>query len=90
MAIISDFKATSIWKAFLLNSLVSALIILIAIIIKGKFDKYIYYKNTVKRKSTWTSIILTFLFTFLSTFAAYSLMNFIFGYGGGQLVSSAP
>jgi hypothetical protein len=86
MPLITNFRATTIWKAFVLNALVSALIILIAIIIKGKFDNYVDSKgNKVKRHSTWSGNIFTFLFTFLSTFCAYVLMYITFGYGGGMM-----
>lgn len=86
MTLIKGFTANTIWKAFILNALLSSVIILIAIVIKGNLDNYIDKKgNQVKRYTTWKSIIITFVLTFITTFCAYLLMHFIFGFGGGML-----
>lgn len=88
MALIKDFKADTIWKAFILNSLLSSIIILLAIVIKGKLDNYTDEKgNQVQRNTTWKSITLTFILTFITTFLAYQVMYFIFGFGGGMLAN---
>lgn len=77
MALI-QFKATTITKAFILNSFVNALSIVFAILIKSKMD--IYYGIDDAR-----GIIIAFITTFFVYFLSYSLMNKLTGYGGGQL-----
>lgn len=86
MPFIKNFRATTIWKAFALNSLASSLIILLAITIKSNFDNYVDEKNRrVIRRTTWSGVFLTLLFTFLATFMAYAIMFWTFGYGSGML-----
>lgn len=38
----------------------------------------------------WISTLATFLFTFLTAFVVYTLMNYLFGYGGSMLTSCVP
>ena len=85
---IVNFKATTVWKAFMLNALASSVIIVLAIVIKSNLDKYTIEKNKIKRESTLASISYTFLFTFISTFLAYTLMFFIFGFGSSMLAQN--
>ena len=86
MSLIKGFTANTIWKAFVLNALLSSVIILLAIVIKGNLDNYIDKQgNQVKRKTSWRSILITFVLTFITTLCAYLLMHFIFGFGGGML-----
>ena len=89
MPLIRDFKATTIWKAFILNALVSALVLVIAITIKGKLDNYVITKgNEIDRQSTWKSVMITFMFAFISSFLAYTLMYFTFGFGIGMTIKT--
>lgn len=89
MALIKQFKATNVWKAFTLNSIVAALVIFIAMWVKGKLDKYTDKKgDNIDRTTTWQSIVVTLISTFAASFLAFTLMYFIFGYGGGQLVNT--
>lgn len=85
---IVNFKSTTVWKAFTLNALASSIIIVLAIVIKSKLDKYTIEKNKITRESTLASVSYTFLFTFISTFLAYALMFFIFGFGSGMLAQN--
>jgi len=78
MALIEGFTANTIWKAFTLNSLVASITIVIALILKSKFDRY-YGRDDFR------GLIFTFMITFAVSFIVYSLMHYIFGYGGGQL-----
>jgi ABC-type spermidine/putrescine transport system permease subunit I len=86
-------KKDSIWKIFLLYSLLSTLILVFAITIKQAFDKLSTKKNDqtdktqeVENKTTWESILFTFLPTFIATFSAYAFMYWIFGYGDNLVV----
>lgn len=89
MAIIKGVKSTTIWKAFFLNSLASSIIIVLAITVQGYLDK-IFIKNKddkdTDNKLSFKSIALTFIITFITTYFVYTLLYFIFGFGGGFLV----
>jgi hypothetical protein len=74
MPLIKNFNSTTIWKAFVLNSIASSITIVIAIILKSKFDKY-YGKDNYK------GISITFFITFLISFFCFLTMHIIFGYG---------
>jgi len=87
MALYEGFKATTIWKAFILNSIAAALIILIAMIVKDRFDTYKDNKGeSITRTTNFKSISLTLLVTFSASMIAFTLMHFMFDYGGGQLI----
>ena len=81
MPLIKGFESTTILKAFLLNSLASTLIILLAITIKKYYDQLIQQKF-----NKFTMIIKTLVFTFLTTFISYYSLYFLFGYGKGMLI----
>jgi hypothetical protein len=92
MPLIKNFKATDVWRAFLLNSILSAIVIFIALTVKSNFDNYRLKKgqenkndDTIDRTTNSESIILTLLFTFIASFASYTLMYWIFGFGGGMI-----
>lgn len=87
MPLIKGFRGTSIWKAFVLNSIAASLVIFIAITIKGHFDEYIDKNNNkVKRITTLKSIVLTLLLTFGASMVAYTILHLIVGFGGGMTV----
>ena len=91
MPLISGFRSTNIWKAFILNSIVSSLVIIIALTVKSKFDTFSNSKDdtdNVKQQTNLKSILLTIIATFISSMIAYSSMYFIIGYGGGMLVNN--
>jgi len=86
MVLIKGFRATTIWKAFILNAIAASLIIFFAITIKGKLDNYVDRENhAVRRYTTWTSTIATLAFTFIATFTAYVVLYWLFGYGSSML-----
>lgn len=86
MPLIKGFTSTSIWKAFILNSLASTLVILIAVTVKERYDTFTDNKNNKISRSTSTkSLVLTVIATFFATLFAYTVMYLIFGYGGGML-----
>ena len=88
MPLIKNFRSTNIWKAFILNSIAAAIVIVIGITVKDHFDTYTTdddSKGKITRKTNFTSISLTILFTFLTSFVAYTIMYIVFGFGGGML-----
>ena len=92
MPLISGFRSTTIWKAFILNALASSLIILVAITVKDKLDTYKYTKSEqsydIIRKTSFKNLIFTFVITFVSSLTAYIILYILFGYGGGFLVNN--
>lgn len=94
MPLISGFRSTNVWKAFILNSIASSLVIIIALTVKSNFDTFSNNKNInkdtngVKQQTNFKSIMLTIIATFISSMIAYSTMYFLFGYGGGMLVNN--
>lgn len=74
----NDLKATTIFKAFILNSIVSSLSIITALYVNKAFDRY--YNHTGK------NIIITMILTFITSFLTYTIMYFIFGYGQAMIV----
>lgn len=81
MPLIKHFKSTNVWNAFALNSLASSLTILIAIILKQNFDTY------KKKYTPAEGLFLTLIFTFITSFLAYAILHFVFGFGGGMLTN---
>ena len=90
MVLIHHFHSTSLWKAFILNSMVTSLVILIAITLKSNLDNYISVDDTtnIHRITNWYSITITLLVTFCTTLIAYLIMYLLFGFGGGMLSES--
>ena len=82
MAVISNFRATSVWKAFILNSVIAAIVILIAMTMKSKLDTY---DGGKKPGTGLKSVSITLVVTFLASFLTYTFMYFMFGFGGGML-----
>jgi ABC-type spermidine/putrescine transport system permease subunit I len=87
--LIKGFKATSIWKAFILQAVAATIIIFIAVTLKTKYDKYTDIRGEqVFSSITWKSVVFTLLFTFAAALFAYATMFWIFGFGGGMLVQT--
>jgi hypothetical protein len=87
MAIFEGFRATNIWNAFILNSIVAALVILIAMLAKDHFDSWKDDKgNAITRTTSTKSIALTLIITFTASFLSFTAMHFMFDYGRGQLI----
>jgi len=87
MPLIRNFRSTTIWKAFILNSIAAALVIVIGITVKDHVDTYTVdsQPDKIQRNTNVMSISLTILFTFLTSLLAYTIMYFVFGFGGGML-----
>jgi len=89
---IIEFRATNHIKAFVLNALASALIMVSALFIKGRYDTYSSWnkdkdKDTedIKQETNTTSLLYTFLFTFVASIASYALLYYTFGFGSSML-----
>jgi uncharacterized membrane protein len=76
MAIFSNFKSDTLWKAFILNSLTATITIYIAIILKEYLDKVNKDKN-----NDWFNSIIILIITFCTSMITYLIMFFLFGFG---------
>lgn len=79
--LIKGFQSTTIFKAFVLNALVSTLIIFMATTIRKYYDDL-----THKDKNNTTNLLKTLLFTFITAISSYMLLYVIFGFGQGMLI----
>ena len=78
---IIDFRATSIWKAFILNAIVLCCIATASI----ELRRYLDVEEETKGLSTSRKVIITMLGTFLIGMIIYVIIRFIFGFGEGLL-----
>ena len=76
-----DFRATSIWKAFLLNAIVLASIATLSI----ELRRYLDIQEETKGLSTTRKVIITMLGTFLIGILIYVVIRSLFGFGEGLL-----
>ena len=90
MVLIHNFKATSFFKAFLLASIASSVIITISLISKDSVEFYLLKnkkdKDPEEKMFRWQAYLISFVITFFTSFVGLYIMNFIFGFGGGMLV----
>jgi hypothetical protein len=86
MPIFKGLRSTTIWKAFLLNSIASSLIIVIAITIKNRFDIYKDINgDKIKESTSAKSLLITIFVTFAASYTSYVVLYLLFGFGGGML-----
>jgi hypothetical protein len=84
MPLVHGFTSTTIWRAFVLNSLVNSLTIVIALIVKQKFvDRYLATNPGESADYLRVSMIVGVAAFFVSIIA-YSLIHLIFGFGLGM------
>ena len=83
------FQSTTIWKAFVLNSLASAIVIVLAI----ESNKYLMRNDgddsdndDSSDGSEWIHVLLTAVITFATTFITYATMYFMFGFGASMTI----
>ena len=90
MPLITTYQSTTIARAFVLNSLVAALTIVVALNIKSWMDHWGSRKEPGPDNPvmSWRSTLLTASGAFLASWLVYWGMHFLFGYGGGMLASS--
>lgn len=92
MSLIKNFRATDVWKAFILNSLLTSIIILVSITSKQYLDNFIEDNDTTitgknVRKTSVPNIIISFVLTFIISMISYIIMYYTFGFGGGMVAS---
>jgi|APSaa5957512535_1039671.scaffolds.fasta_scaffold540326_1 hypothetical protein len=91
MPLVKNFQSTTIWKAFILNSITAALVIVIGVTVKDYFDTYTIdkfssaNKNVIQRSTNFLSISMTILLTFLTSMLSFTIMYLLFGFGSGML-----
>lgn len=86
--LIPGFHATTKAKAFALNALVSAIVIVLTIQVKATLDG-VFVKDAPRKQISFASLSLTFVVCFIAAYATYGIMFVLFGYGGGMLVEGA-
>lgn len=95
--LIHHFTSSTIWKAFVLNSIAASLVIFIAVTTKNIFDSYFDDNgdddiedddHNVDKKQKHTnplSVFLTLTSTFMTSMLAYTILYVLFGFGGGMI-----
>ena len=86
-------RATGLWKAFFLNSLVAASVVVLGIEIRRLFEDeksevYGFFNNLYAGKKLTEVQIITIVFpaTFIGAFIVYLIMYAVFYYGGNLLI----
>ena len=82
--LISGMKATSVWKAFFLGSLIMALVSVGAI----ESRKWIENLGWFEDQHEIVKAVGAFIISFFTGVLAYLIMYFLFGYGEGMLVET--
>lgn len=92
--IFKNLQATSIFKAFVINGIVAAIIATVTIELRfrlndEKSDYYAFTQRLFNRKklSNFHKILVVFVSSFLISFIVYHIMLFFFAYGGGMLTT---
>ena len=101
--LVKGFKSTNRINAFLLNSLKSALVIVLTIATKDYFDKYIKInvKHTdidddnkydddhvvIMSKNNIKSLLLSFVVAFSISMLSFMILYVVFGFGGGLITT---
>jgi ABC-type spermidine/putrescine transport system permease subunit II len=97
---IFEYPSTNYFRAFLLYSIVGALIASIAVHVRleinknkfgfrkglGKWLNETFGQKNMEKGST-LSLIISIILTFVITLLVYHMMFWIFGWGGGMLVN---
>ena len=87
MIVFSNFRSTTLWKAFVLNAMVASLTIYIALASKKYLDNIedIDETNPDQLNTNWFSATLTIIVTFCTSIISYIIMFILFGFGGSML-----
>lgn len=94
LPVFKNFQSTSLFKAFVINAIVAALIstLTIEFRIKLENENSYYYLYTSKffmsnKLSEFHKVLSVFVLSFLVSFFIYHLMCFLFAFGGGMLTT---
>lgn len=77
--LIPGFRATTYFKAFLINALATALIATIAVITQDNLDKNTEITGVPRG-------LITFFTALVGAFLTYSILHILFHFGGGMLI----
>jgi len=81
--IFKGLRATSIFRAFILNAICIAIIAVFTVEIKDVIDQY---ENNIHSKSL--RVFILFLLSLLVAIMSYGFMWMLFGFGGGMITST--
>jgi len=91
----SNFRANSFFKAFLLNSIIGAIICAFAIELRISLNDdtsayYGFWSNIYREKklSELHKLLVSMFITLIVSLITYHVFYFLFMYGGGQLTNS--
>ena len=84
MVIYKHFRATTFFKAFLLNAILISISAVCAYFIHDLITKY---HNKI---NLYIIILLTFLGTFITAMVVQIFMFYVFAFGGGMLTRKSP
>ena len=94
--LIKTFRATSVFKAFILNALAVAIIATLSIELRyllenDKSQTYLFFNRLLiaKELSEIQKTLIVFTATTIFAFLAYNILYMLFEYGGGMLVSTS-
>jgi hypothetical protein len=94
--IFKDFKATTLFKAFILNGLCVAIIATLSVEIRHILEdkrshEYIFFNKIfgnftkLRNLTEFQKVFIVFIVTFLFALVAYHVLYLFFGYGGGMI-----
>lgn len=86
MPIIADLKPTSLFRAFVLNGLATATIIVMAIYLQERYTRITHEGQEIKKKTSWKGMLITFIITFLAAVLSYTLMYYTLGFGRTMVI----
>lgn len=91
--LIKSFKATRLRNAFILNAMVAAFTAIFAIEIRASLEEEKSYLYKIVNQftpgqviGTYTTILIVFLATFISSFIVYNILHLLFGYGASMII----
>ena len=76
-------EVTNVMRGFIVTSLTSSVVVIVAIYVKAYFDSFKTEKKNgtvVEKKSSIKGLIITFLATFVAYMLGYTLSYYAFGF----------
>ncbi len=80
-----NLRSTTIFRGFVLNSLVLAFVAVISIELRGYMDR----REQTKYLSRVRKMVITIIGTSIMGFALFVILRFVLGYGGGLLAPAS-